>query len=148
MAEHQNVRHRERTSNLQEFFDNQRPFFTPQNSPDKEDVPKLKIPETCDVEGINRCPRKFSGSLNIDSQGQDGQCYDTPNTDSPDPWQSRDDCQQDSPMHVPMHDWRSEKAAQREFFDDGTMTYFWSVSQCECCPGINLKMILNLCNAL
>lgn len=28
-------------------------------------------------------------------------------------------------MSGPVHDWEGERTAERDFFDDGTMTYFW-----------------------
>ena len=27
--------------------------------------------------------------------------------------------------NCPVHDWESENTTEKEFFDDGTMTYFW-----------------------
>ncbi|KAK8377432.1 hypothetical protein O3P69_013812 [Scylla paramamosain] len=63
--------------------------------------------------------------------GQEGEKedeFDLLRDDTPGPEFANDLSRSDSSPIIgnsPMHDWESEKTTEKEFFDDGTMTYFW-----------------------
>lgn len=99
----------------------QRPFYTPHNSPDEETLPGNNDTAPSERAGnlsfLDTRPSHFKRKLNVDAKRHEPLL------------QGEGSNTQEQSMSP---DWHQDQASRREFFDDGTMTYFWLVHCVSC----------------
>lgn len=80
--------------------------------------PQEKFLCTCIILSLSLC-RKMKRKVERASESDDGGgAFDSSSNDLSSP--------ELSPITTgPVHDWEGERTAEKDFFDDGTMTYFW-----------------------
>lgn len=95
----------------------ERPFFTPCQSPSSDNAAIQPAAPTRPSNFANKlsCCSQMDRRQNITVLDKEAERHDS----------EEDDTEQQSFSPQPMHNWQEEQAAQKEFFDDGTMTYFW-----------------------